>query len=129
MVQLRILSGKMAGDTKVVRHFPFSIGRSANDDLRLDDPGVWDKHLTLSLQKKVGFTLEAAPQAFAAVNDQSLTAASLHNGDVISFGSAKIQFWLAPAPIRGLRLRDWFVWAVLALVAAAQIFLLCALLQ
>src|ERR1700742_1132994 len=107
MVQLRILSGKMAGDIQVVRHFPFCIGRSAGSDLRLDEPGVWDQHLTLTFQRREGFTLATAtPQAFAAVNDQPQTSTRLHNGDVISFGSAKIQFWLAPARLRGLRLRE-----------------------
>ena len=124
MVQLRILSGKMAGDTKVVRHFPFSIGRSAENDLCLDEPGVWDSHLTLGLHKEIGFTLETAPDAFAAVNEQPLASTCLHNGDVISFGSAKIQFWLAPAPLRGLRLREWLVGFLLVAVAAVQILII-----
>ena len=124
MVQLRILSGKMAGDLKVVRHFPFQIGRSAENDLCLDEPGVWDSHLTLGLQKQEGFTLKTAADAFAAVNDQPQTSTRLRNGDIISFGSAKIQFWLAPARLRGLRLRELFVWCLLAAVAALQILLL-----
>lgn len=129
MVQLRILSGKMAGDIQVVRHFPFCIGRSAENDLRLDEPGVWDRHLTLGFQKPEGFTLATAPQAFAAVNDQPQTATRLHNGDVISFGSAKIQFWLAPARLRGLRLRELFVWFLLAAIAAVQVTLIYLLVR
>ncbi len=124
MVQLRILSGKMAGDIHVVRHFPFGIGRAAENDLCLNEPGVWDNHLTLGLQPSEGFTLTTAPDAFAAVNDQPQTSARLRNGDVISFGSAKIQFWLAPAHLRGLRLRELFVWCLLAAVTAVQIALL-----
>ena len=129
MIQLRILSGKMAGDIQVVRHFPFSIGRSAQDGLRLDEPGVWDSHLTLGFQKREGFTLETAPDTFAAVNEQPQTSARLRNGDIISFGSAKIQFWLAPARMRGLRTREMFVWLLLAAVAAAQIALICLLVK
>ena len=129
MVQLRILSGKMAGDVQVVRHFPFRIGRSAENDLRLDDPGVWDSHLTLGFQKKEGFTLATAPDAFAAVNEQTQASARLRNGDIISFGSAKIQFWLAPAKMRGLRAREIFVWLLLAAVTAAQIALICLLVK
>jgi pSer/pThr/pTyr-binding forkhead associated (FHA) protein len=129
MVQLRILSGKMADDLKVVRHFPFSIGRSAEDDLHLNEPGVWDHHLTLGFQKQQGFMLEAAPDAFVAVNEQPQTSTLLHNGDVISFGSAKIQFWLAPAKMRGLRVRETFVWLLLAAVTAAQMALIFALLR
>ena len=124
MVQLRILSGKMAGGIQSVRHFPFRIGRSPQDDLRLDDPGVWEKHLTLQFQKKDGFSLETAPEAFAAVNEQAQKSARLRNGDIISFGSVKIQFWLAPARLRGLRLREAFVWGLLAAVTAGQIILI-----
>lgn len=129
MIQVRILSGKMAGDTKVVRHFPFYIGRSAENDLCLDEPGVWDAHLTLSLQKREGFILNTAANAFAAVNEQPQTSTRLRNGDIISFGSAKIQFWLAPARLRGLLLREWSVWVLFAAVVAVQIFLLCRLVR
>jgi pSer/pThr/pTyr-binding forkhead associated (FHA) protein len=124
MVQLTILSGKMAGDIQVIRHFPFLIGRSGENDLCLDEPGIWDKHLTLGFQKRQGFILETAPDALATVNGQPQKSTRLRNGDIISFGSAKIQFWLAPAPLRGLRTREMFVWMLLATVTAGQFVLI-----
>ena len=127
MVQLRILSGKMAGDLQVVRRFPFRIGRAADSDLCLDEPGVWDAHLTLEFQKKEGFILRTAPDAFAAVNEQPQASARLRNGDVISFGSAKIQFWLAPAKRRSLSPREIFVWSILVVVTVFQLVLICRL--
>ena len=129
MIQLRILSGKMAGDIQVVRRFPFRIGRAAGNDLVLDDPGVWDNHLTLELQKNEGFTLHTAPETFAAINDQRQTSARLRNGDRISFGSAKIQFWLAAPRQRGLRLRELAVWLIIAAVTAFQFVLIYWLLK
>ena len=66
----------------------------------------------LELQKNEGFTLQTLEDGFAAVNDQPQTSARLRNGDIISFGSAKIQFWLAAPRQRGLRAREGFVWAV-----------------
>lgn len=128
MVQLRVLSGKMAGETHSVRHFPFHIGRAPKNGLCLNDPGVWDEHLTLDFQKKSGFTLETAEEAFVAVNEQPQKSTRLRPGDIISFGSVKIQFWLAPAYLRGLRLREAFVWSVLLAVTAGQVVLLCKLL-
>ena len=95
MVQLNIISGKMAGNQRVVRHFPFHIGRAPGNDFCLDDAGVWEQHLALDFQKGGGFTLQTAGGAFVAINEQPQTSARLHNGDIISFGSAKIQFWLA----------------------------------
>jgi len=129
MVQLSILSGKMAGDVQVIRRFPFLIGRSVENDLSLDEPGIWDKHLTLGFQKGQGFILETAPEALAAVNGQPQKSTRLRNGDIISFGSAKIQFWLAPVPLRGLRTREMLVWALLVSVTAAQIALIYWLLR
>ena len=129
MVQLRILSGKMAGDVHIVRRFPFHIGRAADNELRLDDEGVWDKHLVLEVEKNEGFTLKTVSHAFVAVNEQPLASARLRNGDIISFGSAKIQFWLAAPRQRGLRLRELSVWLLLAAVTAFQFFLIYRLLK
>jgi len=124
MVQLRILSGQMAGDNLVVRHFPFCIGRAAENDLCLTDEGIWDYHFMLEFQKKEGFTFQTFEEAFAAVNDESQKTTRLRNGDIISFGSVKIQFWLAAPSQRSLLLREWFVWVLLAGITAAQITLI-----
>ena len=129
MIQLRILSGKMAGDIQVVRRFPFHIGRAAENELVLDEPGVWDRHLTVGFQKHEGFTLRTEENAFAAVNEEPQVSARLRNGDIISFGSAKIQFWLSAPLQRGLRLREFFVWFILAAVTAFQFAVIYRLLK
>lgn len=114
----------MAGDNQVVRRFPFCIGRAADNDWCLDAEGIWDYHFMLEWQKNEGFTLQTFEEAFAAVNDQPQTNARLRNGDIISFGSAKVQFWLAAPRQRGLRLREGFVWALVALVTLGQFALI-----
>ena len=124
MIQLRILSGKMAGNLRVVRHFPFRIGRAAGCELQLEDDGVCGDHLKLGFQKHEGFVLQAAADAFVAVNEQPQTSVRLRNGDVISFGSVKIQFWLAAPLQHGLRFREAFVWAILTAVTATQLTLI-----
>jgi pSer/pThr/pTyr-binding forkhead associated (FHA) protein len=129
MIQLRILSGLKAGDIQVVRRFPFNIGRAPGNDLILDEPGVWDSHLTLEFQKGEGFTLQTAPETFAAINEESQTFARLRNGDLIAFGSVKLQFWLAAPRQRGLRLKELSVWLLLAAVTAFQFFLIYRLLR
>jgi len=130
MIQLRLLSGQKAGDTHVVRHFPFHVGRAQKNDLILDEPGVWDTHLTLEFQKPDSFVLHTAADAFAAINDEhQTTSARLRNGDIISFGSAKIQFWLAAPRQRGLRLCELLVWFILAAVTAFQFALIYQLLK
>ena len=128
MIQLDVLSGNKAGNRTVVRHFPFRVGRAADNDLRLDDDGVWDEHLTLSFQNR-GFNLAVAPSALIAVNGEPFQNQTLRNGDVITIGSAKLQFWLAAARQRGLRLREMFVWTLLLLVTLGQFILVYWLLQ
>ena len=124
MVQLRLLSGSLAGGLQAVRHFPFYVGRAPDNDLCLDVDGIWDYHFMLEFKPEEGFTLQTFDEAFAAVNDQPQTAVRLRNGDIISFGSAKIQFWLAAPQQCGLRLRELFIWALLAAVTASQIALI-----
>ena len=124
MIQLNVLSGKMAGSRPVVRRFPFHIGRAPGNDLHLDDAGVWDRHLALECQRSEGFKLVTAPDALAAVNDQPVQTARLRNGDIITVGSVKLQFWLAAVRQRSLRLGEMFVWALLILATLGQFVLI-----
>jgi pSer/pThr/pTyr-binding forkhead associated (FHA) protein len=124
MVQFNILSGKKAGAQSVARHFPFRIGRAAQNDLQLEDDGVWDQHLVLEFQKQEGFKLTISANALATVNGESVQNKILRNGDIIAIGSAKLQFWLAAARQRGLRLREGFIWALLLFVTLVQFALL-----
>ena len=129
MIQLHILSGKKAGSQSVVRRFPFRIGRASGNDLQLTDDGMWDQHLTLEFHRQEGFKLAAAPNALVMVNNQPVQTASLRNGDIITLGSAKLQFWLAAARQRGLCLRERFVWALLLAVLLGQFALIYWLLR
>ena len=124
MIQLNVLSGKKAGSQPVVRRFPFRVGRAAGNDLQLDDSGVWDRHLVLECQRSEGFKLVTSPDALAAVNNQPVQTARLRNGDIITVGSVKLQFWLAAVRQRGLRLRELFVWALLILATLGQFVLI-----
>jgi pSer/pThr/pTyr-binding forkhead associated (FHA) protein len=124
MVQLSILSGKQAGNQTVVRRLPFSIGRSGGNDLQLDDEGVWEKHLTLEFQGGDQFVAQTAAGALVALNHEPVLCVPLRNGDVLSLGSVKLQFWLAATSQRGLKLRESLVWGLLAAVTAAQLALI-----
>jgi pSer/pThr/pTyr-binding forkhead associated (FHA) protein len=124
MIQLIILSGKKAGAQPVARRFPFRIGRAAGNELQLDDDGIWDRHLALEFNRLKGFTLTTAPNALSTVNGEPIQTAVLRNGDIITLGSAKLQFWLAAARQRSLYLREIFIWVLLAAVTAAQLALI-----
>jgi len=72
--------------------------------------------------------LQTFDQAFATINEQPQTSARLRNGDVISFGSAKLQFWLADPEQGSLRLRELMVWALWFFLTLGQFALIYFLL-
>jgi pSer/pThr/pTyr-binding forkhead associated (FHA) protein len=123
MIQLNILSGKKAGAQSVARHFPFRIGRAAGNELQLEDDGVWDEHLALEFHPQSGFNLATAPDALTTVNGEPVQNTILRNGDTITVGSVKIQFWLAAARQGNLFAREFIVWTLIAAVTAAELVL------
>jgi pSer/pThr/pTyr-binding forkhead associated (FHA) protein len=122
MVQFKILSGKKAGSLWEARRFPVRIGRAANANLQIEEAGVWDDHLRVTVDAE-GFVLETQGSALAGVNGQPVQRAALRNGDVIEMGSAKLQFWLSEARQRGQGFREAFVWTLVVLVCFSQIAL------
>ena len=120
MVQLAILSGKQAGTFWGARRFPVQIGRAPDNDLRLEEDGVFDCHLQLQLRRQEGFILTAQAPAFVSVNGQSVQEALLRNGDTIELGGAKLQFWFGDAQQFGLAARESLAWVGVALVFLAQ---------
>ena len=124
MIQLDILYGKTAGASTVARRFPFVIGRSAGAHLRLEEDGVWEQHLSITLQSPDGFLLRTHPGALTSLNGKPVEQTVLRNGDLIEIGSAQILFSLSPAAQSDLRLREAFTWLLLLAVTAAQIALI-----
>lgn len=128
MVQFKILSGKKAGFLWDARRFPVRIGRLANANLQIEEPGVWDEHLVVDLDAE-GFMMETQANALASINGQPVQRAALRNGDVIEIGSLKLQFWLSEAKQRGQGVREAFVWTMISVVCLTQIALVYWLLM
>jgi pSer/pThr/pTyr-binding forkhead associated (FHA) protein len=129
MVQLKVLSGKMAGGNVVARRFPVHIGRAPTNQVRLDDPGVWDSHARLTLHKREGYFIEAEPNALLTVNGTPAQITVLRNGDEIGLGSARLQFWLAETTSRGLKGREMFTWFLITVISLTQVALVYYLIQ
>lgn len=124
MIQIKVVSGKMAGAQLVARHFPFYVGRSSACELCLDEPGVWDKHFQINLNSTREFFLTTEPQTSVTIDGKALQQAVLRNGDVIEMGQAKILFGFSPTKQKSLMAREWLTWIGLAALCAAQIFLI-----
>jgi len=129
MVQLKVLSGKQTGTVALARRFPFVVGRNSTANLRLEEAGVWDRHLELNLQMPDGFTLKVHPQARATVNDQPVQQAVLRNGDLIAIGPVRIRFGLSETRQKGLRPREFLTWLALGALCATQVALIYRLLR
>ena len=129
MVQLKILSGKKAGTEIVARHFPFQIGRAANCDLSLDEPGVWDNHFQIHLDSADGFALVSDANTSVVIEGKTIQQTALRGGDIIEIGLAKILFGLSPTRQKSLVLREWLTWIALAGLSLGQIALIYRLLR
>lgn len=112
MLQFQILSGKSAGIFWDARRFPVRIGRTAGNDLQLADDGVWNEHFQVALNPAEGFVLSVHPGALVTVNQTPAATTRLRNGDLITAGSVQLCFRLSETRQRGLRLREWLVWAL-----------------
>lgn len=124
MVQFKILTGRRAGAVCPVERFPARIGRSPGSEIVLEDAGVWEEHLTLTLDPESGFAVSLHQGAIATVNGQPFEGHRLRNGDVIELGATKIQFWIGTVRQTNLRWREWALWIGLAILFAVQLVML-----
>jgi hypothetical protein len=129
MVQFRVLSGKQAGNLWVARRFPVQLGRAATADLKLEGPGVWERHAYLELHPAQGILLTSIDRAIIQINGQVLQNAVLHNGDTIDLGSVRLQFWLTETRQVGLGISESFTWTIIVGMCIVQISLLYWLLR
>jgi len=120
MIQFDVLSGKKAGAQLVARRFPVRVGRAVENEIRLEEDGVWDQHCVVQIKGREGFAVTAAGNALMSVNSHPVQSAILRNGDLIELGSVKLRFWLAPTRRRGLKFREGLVWALLVAVVLSQ---------
>jgi predicted component of type VI protein secretion system len=128
MFQLRVLSGKMAGQVFQVRHFPFVAGRSENCDLILAERGVWQRHVEFRSEDG-RCAIRSLEKAGVAVNGETVAEAVLRNGDQIEIGSMKLRFGLASVAFRDPRGRELAIWSALIAVFLFQFWLIYRLLD
>ncbi len=128
MLQLHILSGKLAGQTIVSRQFPFRVGQAAGNELVLNDAGVQSQHFQIELTSDDGFALQTQSRSTVALSGQPCVQhAPLRNGDIIEAGAVKMQFCLSPTHQRSLVPREVSTWTALLLLCLAQAVLIFCL--
>lgn len=120
MVQFRILSGKNTGQSKSVRNFPSVIGRSKSANLRVEERGVWDRHIELMVNPSAAFSIRAFPEATVYVNGDEVSQADLKLGDLVEIGSCKMEFFLEQPRSKSLNVREALTWALLGTLFVLQ---------
>lgn len=129
MIQLTVLDGKQNGTAWVARQLPVTVGRGVHDSFRLEDHGVWDRHLEFRLATARRVELLVRPEAPTAIEGVSVSGTTpLANGDVIQLGAVRLRFGLSPTRQRSQRLRELLTWTCLALLSLGQIALVYFLL-
>ena len=125
MAQLHILSGEFEQHFVQSDTFPMTIGRGSDCQLQLTDDGVWEHHLEIDLDEDGRFIVRPAPDAATALNEEPVKEPHpLRNGDTLSLGAVKLQFWLGSVQQTGLRIQESSVWAMLAAVVVAEVVLM-----
>ncbi len=123
-IQLELLSELRDSTTWSVERFPCVIGRSNSADLRLELPGIWEKHLKLEFRPREGIALTVLSGALATCNGEPLADGILKNGDLIEAGGAKLRFWLGSTSQRDYSLRETVTWLGFAALFVLQVWLI-----
>ena len=121
MIELRILNGKMAGQTVEARHFPFSIGRAPDCDLCLLEDGIWDRHAELTLRDDNHILIRAAAPGGMEVDQEPLKEAVLKIGTILRLGGVRIECWTSPMKQYDPRWREYALWIGAALLMLAEL--------
>lgn len=128
MLQFKAIAGNRDVTMWEVNTFPVNIGRAAGCEVRLEAPGVWDRHAAVGFDVEEGFILNGQEGAPTRVNGETVQQHRLRNGDIIEIGSVKLQCWLAEVKRRNQAWREKLVWIALALLTALQLVLIGKLL-
>lgn len=105
-----------------VTRSPFVVGRGSDASLRLDVPGVWDRHLVLEVDRVEGLLATACEGALARVRGrtEALAGTRVRTGEEIEVGGAVIRVVLAPVRRRWQGVWEWLLWSVFVGVGLAQ---------
>jgi predicted component of type VI protein secretion system len=122
MLLVTVIEGRDARSFRVTR-FPFVIGRSPEADLRLESPGVWDRHASIEIRNG-RFFIQPEGASLLLINGERSEGAVPRAGDDFSLGGARLTVSLAPAAQMSLAAREMMIGSVIFAVALTQILLL-----
>jgi len=119
MIELRLLNQRGTGRSFRVEAAPVRLGRRPGLDVVVAEPGVWDFHAKIEQNSAGWLIVMPQGQAIISVNDLPALQHRLRQGDVLTLGSARLQFSVGSAPLKPLRFREWSVWTMIVAVVLA----------
>ncbi len=124
MVELRILSGRRSSEVISLTAFPFRIGRAADAELTLREPGVWESHCRIEPDEPLGFRVVAEGDAIVSFDGKPTHQHRLRNGESFECGSIRFRFLVTPANRRPGQLGAILTWGLLAVILVIELGLL-----
>lgn len=99
---------------------PFVVGRGPEAALTVEAPGVWERHLSFDLVRGKGLVVSVGPGAVAYVEGRAFDHHRVRNGDEVKAGVLRLRVSVGPPRRKRLKVGDWMLWGMLALVSAGQ---------
>lgn len=112
-----------------IGRFPFRVGRSADNELVLDLPGIWDRHLEFRLERDEGLVAVANSQGLVRHAGVLVDRRVVQAGDEFEVGPVSLHVALAPPLRRSLRVWEVLLWMLLVGVLILQLGVALWLLQ
>lgn len=119
MVEFVVQSGPQQGQVVRAGSFPFCMGRSRDAHVRIEGPGIWDRHAEVSIQDGRCF-LQVVGDATASCDGVASSGWSLRNGESFLLGGVRLRFLVSAAAQRSLKPLEWMGWIALGLVLLVE---------
>jgi pSer/pThr/pTyr-binding forkhead associated (FHA) protein len=124
MLLLRVTDSRGAVTPHIAESFPYTVGRSPQADLRLQEPGIFENHATILPAGDGRFLIQAEGESLLLRNGEPVRSAPLAAGDELLIGSLRVVVSLAPARQKSLGLSEAAAWVLLAAVVAGELLVL-----
>jgi ABC transport system ATP-binding/permease protein len=86
------ISGKHRGEELILTRSPIRLGRSDENDLRVEHPSISRRHLRLHLDKGTWKVMDAESRNGVRVNGEPYAQIGLRHGDVLEVGHLRFAF-------------------------------------
>lgn len=122
MVEFVIESGPDNGKVLTCPRLPCAVGRSRTVDVRLEGPGIWERHAEVTTEDGRCF-LRVVGHATACRDGVACHGWSLRNGESFMLGGVRLRFAISAAPHGSLRPLEWAAWTAVGWVVVVEAWL------